>query len=62
MKISNPKLAPGVRLYERGNSQVQIGVDPDSAIVIDQKVGQIIGKRLNGAHSVSELWPQLSIK
>jgi hypothetical protein len=59
MKISNPKLAPGVRLYERGNSQVQIGVDPASAIVIDQRVGQMIGKLLNGAHSVSEICGQL---
>lgn len=59
MKISNPKLAPGVRLYERGNSQVQIGVDPESAIVIDQRVGQIIGKLLNGAHSISEICVQL---
>ena len=59
MKISNPKLAPGVRLYERGNSQVQIGIDPESAIVIDEKVGQIIGKLLDGAHSVFEICGQL---
>ena len=59
MKFSYPKLAPGVRLYERGNSQVQIGIDPDSAVIIDRQVGQIIGKLLDGAHSVSEICDQL---
>ena len=59
MKISNPKLAPGVRIYERGSSQVQIGINPNSALVIDKKVGKTIKKFLTGAHSVSEICNQL---
>ena len=59
MKISNPKLAPGVRVYERGPTQVQIGINPNSALVIDKMVGQTIKKFLTGAHSVSEICNQL---
>lgn len=59
MKISNPMLAPGVRLYERSNSQIQIGIDPDSAIVVDKKVGETIGKLLDGAHTISEICNRL---
>jgi hypothetical protein len=59
MKISNPRLAPGVRIYERGSSQVQIGINPNSALVIDKKVGKTIRKFLTGAHSVSEICNQL---
>ncbi len=55
MKISNPKLAPGVRLYERGPSQIQIGINPHSAIVVDKKVGKTIGRLLTGANSVSDI-------
>jgi hypothetical protein len=59
MKISNPMLAPGVRLYERSNSQMQIGINPNSAIVIDKRVGQTLGKLLDGAHSLSEICNRL---
>lgn len=52
-------LAPGVRLYERSESQVQIGIDPNSAIVIDKKVGETIGKLLDGAHSITEICNRL---
>ena len=55
MKISNPKLAPGVRLYERGRTQVQIGIDPESALVVDKKVGEIVGRLLTGSHSIPEI-------
>jgi len=59
MKISNPKFAPGVRLYERGPDEIQIGINPSSALVIDKRVGESIGKLLNGAHSVSEICSRL---
>ena len=59
MKISNPKLAPGVRLYERGRTQVQIGIAPESALVVDKKVGEIVGKLLTGAHSIPEICSHL---
>lgn len=52
-------LAPGVRLYERSDSQVQIGIDPNSAIVIDKKVGETIGKLLDGAHTITEICNRL---
>ena len=59
MKISNPKLAPGVRLYERGQTQIQIGINPNSALVIEKNVGETIGKLLHGAHSISQICNQL---
>ena len=59
MKITNPKLRPGVRLYDRSHTQIQIGIDPDSALVVDKKVGQTIGRLLTGAHSNSEICKQL---
>ncbi len=62
MKISNPKLAPGVRLYERGKSQIQIGINPNSAVVIDRKVGQTIQNLLTGAHSVAEICNRLVLE
>jgi hypothetical protein len=62
MKISNPKLAPGVRLYERGHSQIQIGINPNSALVVDRKVGKTIGKLLDGAHSISDICNQLVLE
>lgn len=62
MKISNPKLAPGVRLYERGPSQIQIGINPNSAIVVDKKVGKTIAGLLNGANSVSEICDRLVLE
>jgi len=62
MKISNPQLAPGVRLYERGQTQIQIGINPNSALVIDKKVGETIRKLLHGAHSISQICNQLVIE
>jgi hypothetical protein len=62
MRITNPKFAPGVRLYERDQSQIQIGINPSSALVVDKKVGMAIGKLLTGAHSVSEICQQLVSK
>jgi hypothetical protein len=62
MKISNPKLAPGVRFYERGKSQIQIGINPNSAVVIDRKVGQTLRNLLTGAHSVAEICNQLVLE
>lgn len=59
MKISNPKLGHGVRLYERSQSQIQIGINPSSALIVDRKVGLIIGRMLTGAHSTSEICKQL---
>jgi hypothetical protein len=59
MKILNPKLKPGVRLYERNQSQIQIGIDPSSALVVDKKVGLTIGRLLTGANSTSEICRQL---
>lgn len=59
MKITNPKLAPGVRLYERSPSHTQIGINPGTALVVDKKVGEIIGKLLTGAHSVSDICNRL---
>ena len=61
MKTSNPKLAPGVRLYERDQSKIQIGIDPDSAIVIDKKVGQSIRELLNGANSIDDICNRLAL-
>lgn len=59
MKITNLKLAPGVRLYERGPTHVQIGINPNSAIIIDNKVGKTIANLLTGAHSVSDICERL---
>ena len=59
MKIINPKLAPGVHFYEREPSQIQIGINPDSAIVVDKKVAETIGRFLTGAHSNAEICEQL---
>ena len=59
MKISNPKLAPGVRLYERGQTQIQIGINPNSALVIDRKVGETIRRHLHGAHSILQICNEL---
>ena len=59
MKNSNPMLAPGVRLYERSPSQIQIGINPNSAVVVDQQVGKTLGKLLTGAHSVSDICSRL---
>ena len=59
MKITNPKLGPGVRFYERNQSQIQIGINPGSALIIDRNVGLTIGRLLTGAHSTSEICSQL---
>jgi hypothetical protein len=59
MKTTNPKLATGVRLYERSHSQIQIGIDPSTALVVDKKVGLAIGRLLTGANSTSEICSQL---
>jgi molybdopterin/thiamine biosynthesis adenylyltransferase len=61
MKTTNPKLAPGVRLYERGQTQIQIGINPSSALVIDRQVGEVIAKLLTGAHSIPEICQQLAL-
>jgi molybdopterin/thiamine biosynthesis adenylyltransferase len=60
MKTTNPKLAPGVRFYERGQTHLQIGINPSSALVIDKQVGKVIAKLLTGAHSISEICKQLA--
>jgi hypothetical protein len=62
MKVVNPKFAPGVRLYERDHSLIQIGINPNSAIVVDKQVGRSIGELLTGANSVSEVCKQLVSK
>jgi len=59
VKITNPKLGPGVRLYERSQTQIQIGINPNSALVVDKKVGETIGRLLTGANSISEICNQL---
>ncbi len=59
MKISNPKLAPGVRLYVRGKTQIQIGINPNSALIIEKNVGETVGKLLHGAHSIPQICDQL---
>ena len=59
MEIINPKFAPGVRLYNRSQSQIQIGINPDTALVVEEKVGRTIGKLLTGANSFSEICKQL---
>lgn len=62
MKISNPKLAPGVRLYERDQSKIQIGINPDSALIVDKKVGQLVGELLTGANTIAEICSQLVLQ
>jgi hypothetical protein len=59
MRITNPKLAPGVRLYDRDVSAIQIGINPDSALVVDKKVGKAIAKLLTGAHSIDDICQKL---
>jgi hypothetical protein len=59
MTIINPRLAPGVRFYERDESVIQIGINPDSALLIDKKVSQIIGRLLTGANSISDICNEL---
>ena len=59
VKITNPKLGPGVRLYERSQTQIQIGINPNSALVVDKRVGEAIGRLLTGANSISEICNQL---
>ena len=61
MKITNPKLAPGVRFYERGPNHIQIGINPSSALVIHKQVGEVLAKLLTGAHSAAEICKQLEL-
>ena len=61
MKTTNPKLSPGVRFYERGQTHIQIGINPSSALVINKQVGQVVAKLLTGAHSTSEICKQLAL-
>jgi hypothetical protein len=46
-------------LYERGRSQIQIGINPTRALIVDKKVGETIGKLLDGAHSISDICHRL---
>ena len=59
MVLTNPKLAPGVRLYDRDVSAIQIGINPDTALVVNKKVGKTIARLLTGAHSVDDICQKL---
>lgn len=59
MKTFNPRLAPGVRIYERNQNQIQIGIDPNRALIVDKEIGQTIGSLLTGALSIADICQRL---
>lgn len=55
MNLSFPALAPGVHVYERNETSVQIGLDPATAIVVDAKLVRTLLPALTGTCEVSEV-------
>ena len=62
MTLSNPQLAPGVHFFERNESQIQIGINPTSAIILDTGIGKQILHLLSGNNSVAQICHQLNQK
>ena len=60
MTISNPQLAPGVHFFERNESQIQIGINPSSAIILDKQIGKQIFQLLSGNNSVAQICLELN--
>jgi hypothetical protein len=60
MTISNPQLAPGVHFFERDESQIQIGINPSSAIILDKQIGKQIFQLLSGNNSVAQICLELN--
>lgn len=60
MTLSNPQLAPGVHFFERNESQIQIGINPSSAIILDKHIGAQIFKLLSGNNSVAQICRELN--
>jgi hypothetical protein len=55
MTISFPKLTPGVHVYVRDDETLQIGLDPNSALMVDAKLLRLLLPLLDGQHSFEEL-------
>jgi hypothetical protein len=60
MEISNPQLAPGVHFYRRGDSKLQIGINPNSSLIIEPIIGSALAKLLNGNNSLSSICEALA--
>ena len=60
MTISNPQLAPGVHFFERDEFQIQIGINPSSAIILDKQIGKQIFQLLSGNNSVAQICLELN--
>ena len=60
MTISNPQLAPGVHFFERDEFQIQIGINPSSAIILDKQIGKQIFTLLSGNNSVAQICIELN--
>ena len=55
MTISFPKLSPGVHIFVRDSETLQIGLDPNSALIVDAKLLRLLLPLLDGHHSFDEL-------
>ena len=55
MKLSYPALAPGVHIFERDESSLQIGLDPATAIVANAKLVRSLLPALTGSREISEV-------
>ena len=60
MTLSNPQLAPGVHFFERDGLQIQIGINPKSALILEKSTGSQIFKLLSGTNSVSQICSKLN--
>jgi hypothetical protein len=60
MTLSNPQLAPGVHFFRRNESQIQIGINPNSAIILDTQIGKQIFQLLSGNNSVAQICQKLN--
>lgn len=60
MTLSNPQLAPGVHFFERNESQIQIGINPSSAVILDKQIGKQIFQLLSGNNSVAQICRELN--
>ena len=55
MLIANPQLAPGVHFYRRSDSRMQIGINPNTSLVIDIQIGRQLSQLLDGNNSLTQI-------
>jgi len=60
MQISNPQLAPGVHFYRRSDTWMQIGINPNSSLIIESHIGMSLSKLLNGDSSLTKICDALA--